>query len=139
MLTHCVHYSVTVVSILRLNSLMKFRSSSDNPTWDFFDVAIWSDIEMNVGLICVCLPSLRRLLVQLCPAAVRLTRRGRIRVCPVQQQAEGKFSLAMDIMKPLPAVPSGKANQYTFLRPVVVGDSNNLQLVVTVLDTHRSA
>ncbi|KAK5993092.1 hypothetical protein PT974_06520 [Cladobotryum mycophilum] len=63
----CVGTFVTVVSILRLRSLVKFGSNSLNPTWDFFDAGLWSTIEINVGLICVCLPSLRLLLVRLFP------------------------------------------------------------------------
>lgn len=59
--------SVTIVSILRLKSLIAFSYHTDNPTWDFFDVGIWSDIEINVSMICVCLPSFRLLLVRLFP------------------------------------------------------------------------
>ncbi|EFY88258.1 integral membrane protein, putative [Metarhizium acridum CQMa 102] len=58
---------VTVVSILRLTSLIAFSYSTENPTWDFFNVGIWSDIEINVSMICVCLPSIRLLLVRLFP------------------------------------------------------------------------
>lgn len=62
-----VNGSVTIVSILRLRSLIAFSYSTENPTWDFFDVGIWSDIEINVSMICVCLPSFRLLLVRLFP------------------------------------------------------------------------
>ena len=55
------------MSILRLKSLINFSYSTANPTWDFFDVGIWSDIEINVSMICVCLPSLRLMLVRLFP------------------------------------------------------------------------
>ncbi|KAL8336992.1 hypothetical protein RB601_008473 [Gaeumannomyces tritici] len=57
---------VTVVSILRLQSLVEFASSS-NPTWDHWDITHWSAIEINVGIICACLPSLRLLLVRIFP------------------------------------------------------------------------
>lgn len=59
--------SVTVVSILRLQSLVEFRADTLNPTWDFFSVALWSDIEINVGIMCICMPSLRVLLTRLWP------------------------------------------------------------------------
>lgn len=62
-----IEFSVTVVSILRLSSLVEFRADSLNPTWDFFNVALWSDIEINVGIICVCMPSLRVLLTRIFP------------------------------------------------------------------------
>ncbi|KAK7979840.1 hypothetical protein PG989_012297 [Apiospora arundinis] len=57
---------VTIVSILRLQSLVHFAESR-NPTWDQFDVANWSTIEINTGIICACMPSLRLLLVKLFP------------------------------------------------------------------------
>ncbi|KXT11033.1 hypothetical protein AC579_7320 [Pseudocercospora musae] len=49
---------VVIISILRLPSLMTLWKSNDvsfvNPM-----VMIWSDIEINVGIICSCLPTLR--------------------------------------------------------------------------------
>ncbi|KAL7939382.1 putative PTH11-type G-protein coupled receptor protein [Trichoderma chlorosporum] len=63
----CLGAFVTVVSILRLRSLIQFGSDSPNPTWDFYDVSVWSVVEINVGLICICLPSLRLLLVRIFP------------------------------------------------------------------------
>ncbi|KAM3534879.1 hypothetical protein MY4038_001780 [Beauveria bassiana] len=57
---------VTVVSILRLRSLVGF-ANSNNPTWDQWEVAYWSTIEVNIGMICTCLPSLRLLLIRLFP------------------------------------------------------------------------
>ena len=46
---------------------MEFSYSTNNPTWDFFNVGLWSDIEINVGIICLCLPSFRLLLVHIFP------------------------------------------------------------------------
>lgn len=57
---------VTVVSVLRLQSLMKYASST-NVTWDNTSVAIWSTIELNVGMICTSLPTLRLLAVRVWP------------------------------------------------------------------------
>jgi hypothetical protein len=57
---------VTIVSILRLQSLVHFAKSL-NPTWDDFLVAQWSTIEINVGIVCACMPSMRVLLVRLFP------------------------------------------------------------------------
>lgn len=59
-------YSVTIVSILRLQSLLYFYSSS-NPTWDLWHTAWWSTIEINIGLICACLPTIRLILVRMWP------------------------------------------------------------------------
>lgn len=41
---------VTVVSILRLQALVHFSTSS-NPSWEFYDVAIWSSTEIGVGIV----------------------------------------------------------------------------------------
>jgi hypothetical protein len=57
---------VTVVSILRLKSLMKYASST-NVTWDNIPVAIWSTIELNVGMMCTSLPTVRLLAVRIWP------------------------------------------------------------------------
>ncbi|EWZ28632.1 uncharacterized protein FOBCDRAFT_227717 [Fusarium oxysporum Fo47] len=55
---------VTVVSVIRLQTLVLFAKSS-NPTWDYWNVAVWSVIEIHVGMICTCLPTLRLILVRL--------------------------------------------------------------------------
>ncbi|KAK2044521.1 CFEM domain-containing protein [Colletotrichum somersetense] len=66
---------VTVVSILRLQSLVQF-AKSQNPTWDQFGVAMWSTVEINVGIICACLPSIRVIFVGLFPKILGSTRTG---------------------------------------------------------------
>ncbi|KXH27473.1 CFEM domain-containing protein [Colletotrichum salicis] len=66
---------VTVVSILRLQSLVAF-AKSQNPTWDQFEVATWSTVEINVGIICACMPSIRVILVGFFPKLLGTTRRG---------------------------------------------------------------
>ena len=58
--------SVTIVSILRLQSLI-FFANSKNPTWDQWIVGWWSTIEVNVGMICTCLPTVRLILVRAWP------------------------------------------------------------------------
>lgn len=60
-------HSVTVVSIVRLQSLVSF-ANSDNPTWDNLRVSQWSTIEVNVGIICACMPTLRLILLRVFPA-----------------------------------------------------------------------
>ncbi|KAH0429611.1 CFEM domain-containing protein [Colletotrichum camelliae] len=66
---------VTVVSILRLQSLVAF-AKSQNPTWDQFEVATWSTVEINTGIICACMPSVRIILVGFFPKLLGTTRRG---------------------------------------------------------------
>lgn len=54
------------MSILRLESLVTHDASSLNATWVKQEVAIWSTVEVNVGIICACLPSIRTLVVMAC-------------------------------------------------------------------------
>ncbi|KAH7155938.1 hypothetical protein EDB81DRAFT_840170 [Dactylonectria macrodidyma] len=63
----CVGAFMTVISIIRLHSLIKFSLDVANPTHDFVSATTWSVVEMNVGIMCACLPSLRYLLVRLFP------------------------------------------------------------------------
>ncbi|CAK7201709.1 hypothetical protein SEUCBS139899_004421 [Sporothrix eucalyptigena] len=65
---------VTVVSILRLHSLLSFANST-NPTWDNYEVINWSTIEINVGIICACLPSARLILVHFFPRVLGSSQR----------------------------------------------------------------
>ncbi|KAG6000092.1 hypothetical protein E4U21_005856 [Claviceps maximensis] len=69
----CVGTFITVFSTLRLRSLVKFGLNTTNPTWDFFDVGLWSTIEINVGIICTCMPTVRLFLVRLFPRRLGTT------------------------------------------------------------------
>ncbi|UKZ60810.1 uncharacterized protein TrAtP1_002080 [Trichoderma atroviride] len=59
----------TVISIVRLRSLFHFGNSA-NPTWDHWNVAYWSTVEVNVSIICTCLPSIRLILAHLFPRII---------------------------------------------------------------------
>ncbi|KAH7124810.1 hypothetical protein B0J13DRAFT_565654 [Dactylonectria estremocensis] len=58
---------ITVVSIVRLRALVKFATDIENLTWDYLETVRWSFIEINVGIFCVCMPSLRLFLAYLFP------------------------------------------------------------------------
>lgn len=47
---------VTVISIVRLASLVKFRKTA-NTTNDYWGVTVWSTVEITVGIMCACMPS----------------------------------------------------------------------------------
>ncbi|XPS79832.1 hypothetical protein M3J09_011803 [Ascochyta lentis] len=57
---------VTVVSMLRLRSLVHFANTTDM-TWDYLEASLWSVIECQVGIICTCMPSIRLGLTRLFP------------------------------------------------------------------------
>ncbi|KAJ5214982.1 hypothetical protein N7468_010661 [Penicillium chermesinum] len=59
---------VTLVSILRLRSLIVF-ASTENLSWDYVSVGYWSTVECDVGIICACLPAIRSLLCRVLPGA----------------------------------------------------------------------
>ncbi|EFQ89000.1 hypothetical protein P3342_009549 [Pyrenophora teres f. teres] len=57
---------VVFVSAIRLYSLIHF-ASTENITWNYVDAGIWSLIEINVSIICGCMPAHRLLIVKLWP------------------------------------------------------------------------
>ncbi|RDW85256.1 hypothetical protein BP6252_02846 [Coleophoma cylindrospora] len=56
-----------ITSIVRLRFLITFGNSKD-PTWDNVTPAIWSLVEINVAMICACLPAIRVIIVRWIPA-----------------------------------------------------------------------
>lgn len=53
--------SVITISCLRVQTLTKY-SNTLNPTYDTLASGIWSNVELNVGVICICMPAFRRFL-----------------------------------------------------------------------------
>ncbi|KAF2142053.1 GMC oxidoreductase [Aplosporella prunicola CBS 121167] len=76
MLMFCVGFFVTVVSILRLQVLIKFGGTS-NLTWDYVSVGYWSTVEVHVGIICACMPAMRSLFTHFMPKAMGQTTQGK--------------------------------------------------------------
>ncbi|TQN72259.1 Satratoxin biosynthesis SC1 cluster protein 4 [Colletotrichum shisoi] len=65
-LMFCVGTFVTIVSILRLQSLVRFANSK-NPTWDQYGIAFWTCLEVPTGIICCCMPAMRLILIKSFP------------------------------------------------------------------------
>ncbi|KAH8889021.1 hypothetical protein GQ53DRAFT_604331, partial [Thozetella sp. PMI_491] len=57
---------VTGCSVYRLQSLLQFGRST-NPTFDYTRVGVWSIIEIDVSVICTCMPGIAALLRRVCP------------------------------------------------------------------------
>jgi hypothetical protein len=55
-----------VISAVRLQFLVNV-SHTVNPTWDQSDIVKWSDLEIAVGILCACLPSIRLILARSMP------------------------------------------------------------------------
>ncbi|OAQ65351.2 hypothetical protein VFPPC_06466 [Pochonia chlamydosporia 170] len=56
---------VTLVSVIRLNYLLKGNLQDPDITWNFVDIGLWSVIEGNIAMVCACLPFLRPILNKL--------------------------------------------------------------------------
>ncbi|KAM5348910.1 hypothetical protein ACJ41O_008733 [Fusarium nematophilum] len=67
---------VTAMSIVRLKSLRQFEPKVQNPTWEYLDTVNWSTAEIQVGIICTCLPVSRLLLVHLFPSVFGTSAQG---------------------------------------------------------------
>ncbi|KAE9364036.1 hypothetical protein N431DRAFT_475032 [Stipitochalara longipes BDJ] len=61
-----IGFFVCIVSILRLHTLKVAVETSD-PTWDDEAAATWSALELNMGIVCSCLPTLRPLVTRILP------------------------------------------------------------------------
>ncbi|KAI1776627.1 hypothetical protein F4818DRAFT_411256 [Hypoxylon cercidicola] len=68
-----VGFFITVVSIVRLNSLIRFGTTS-NVTQDNVEAGYWSTIEVPVGIICACMPAVRSLFSLALPKLFGTTR-----------------------------------------------------------------
>jgi hypothetical protein len=92
-------HSVCIVSILRLQFLVAISNSSD-PTYDNPPAATWSSVEINVGIICSCLPLLRPLLTRFLPniftTRVRTDNLGPKRYATIQSTHGSKFGRSRD-------------------------------------------
>ncbi|KAJ9247285.1 hypothetical protein DTO280E4_874 [Paecilomyces variotii] len=72
MFMFCLGFFVTIVSIIRLQSLVEFATTS-NVTWDYVAIGYWSTIEVHVGVVCACLPAIRSLLLHIFPSVFKST------------------------------------------------------------------
>ncbi|KAF1994515.1 hypothetical protein P154DRAFT_585650 [Amniculicola lignicola CBS 123094] len=68
----------TITTILRLRSLLIFHISV-NPTWDYVPVTVWTELELGCIFVCLCLPSVRILLVRILPAGMLASLKSRTR------------------------------------------------------------
>ncbi|KAK5213276.1 hypothetical protein LTR20_009396 [Exophiala xenobiotica] len=61
-----VGFVITIISILRLRSLIQFAKTT-NPTFDNSPAVYWSVLECDMFIICCCMPSTRNLLKRIFP------------------------------------------------------------------------
>ncbi|KAK6510253.1 hypothetical protein TWF481_004970 [Arthrobotrys musiformis] len=75
MMIFALGFFICIVSILRLRFLIILSKSMD-PTWDQPATAYWSAIEMNISIVCACLPALKPLLSLMAPSIFGTTASG---------------------------------------------------------------
>lgn len=76
LLMFMVGFFVTIVSAIRLRSLIEF-GTTQNVTQDYVEVGYWSTIEVPVGIICACMPAIRSLFSKVLPSLFGTTRGGK--------------------------------------------------------------
>ena len=57
---------VTACSIVRLGTALKWGKST-NPTYDYTNLAVWSLIEITIGVVCACMPGIANLMRRVWP------------------------------------------------------------------------
>jgi hypothetical protein len=62
----CLGGITCVVSLMRLQSLYAV-SVSEDISWDNPMAALWSNLEVNIGIICSCLPTLKTCVMRIFP------------------------------------------------------------------------
>lgn len=65
-------FGLVVTIIIRLQTLVSFFNSR-NPTYDFFAPALWSALEVYIGIICACLPAAKVFFFRVAPKWVGLS------------------------------------------------------------------
>ncbi|UPX11213.1 uncharacterized protein EKO05_0001833 [Ascochyta rabiei] len=61
-----VGFIIIAVSCMRIQTLAQY-STTRNTTYDTISRDMWSNIEINVGVICICMPAIRRFLAHTLP------------------------------------------------------------------------
>lgn len=62
----CLGFFTCIISCVRLSTLHKGIHTQD-PFWDNAPAAYWSVVELNCGILCACLPTLRPLIQRVIP------------------------------------------------------------------------
>lgn len=71
-LTRSFHASTCIISVYRITTLRAAADSSD-PTWENTDAAVWSLLELSIGVLAACLPTLKPLFALALPRLFRST------------------------------------------------------------------
>ncbi|KFY46047.1 hypothetical protein V495_02687 [Pseudogymnoascus sp. VKM F-4514 (FW-929)] len=86
MMMFSVGIFVTIVSVVRLRTFTKYANTT-NLTQDYVELGYWSTIEVPVGVICACMPSIRALFRNVFPNIFGTTQKG--------QSSSGRLSTTL--------------------------------------------
>ncbi|OBT73679.1 hypothetical protein VF21_06164 [Pseudogymnoascus sp. 05NY08] len=75
MMMFSVGVFVTIVSVVRIRAFTKYANTT-NLTQDYVELGYWSTIEVPVGVICACMPSIRALFRNVFPSIFGTTQKG---------------------------------------------------------------
>ncbi|EFQ34111.1 uncharacterized protein GLRG_09255 [Colletotrichum graminicola M1.001] len=64
---------VTIISMVRLHTILSVDLKSPDITWNFCSTIIWTNVEANIAIVCACLPSLKPLLSLLIDGTLKST------------------------------------------------------------------
>ncbi|KAF2180449.1 hypothetical protein K469DRAFT_672921 [Zopfia rhizophila CBS 207.26] len=77
-----------IVRMIRVGTVLGNKVAMD-PSWDFYDVSIWTSTEIYVSLICASAPGIKPLVAKLPPQLLGTTLRSRTRTRSARQQSDG--------------------------------------------------
>lgn len=94
--------STVIMSCLRIGSLTRY-ATTHNPTYDTLSSAVWSSIEVDVGVFCICMPAFRRFLSYAMPKCFGTTTQGST---PMNGEAPMRLSNGRRHTKRKSAIPT---------------------------------
>ncbi|KAJ8117815.1 hypothetical protein OPT61_g1079 [Boeremia exigua] len=122
---------VIVISALRLYTLAHFAKSK-NITWDYFEAGYWSLLEIDVSIICGCMPAHRLLVSRLWPIIRSTFHSGRQSSAKPSSNSGGIASTLTGHKKPINVSTRSKMEDASDFVPLVDMDSTNLQHPATI-------
>ncbi|KAI8669647.1 CFEM domain-containing protein [Fusarium keratoplasticum] len=91
MLMFSVGFFVTIVSIVRLQSLASYATTS-NVTQDYVEIGYWSTIEVPVSILCACMPAIRSLFSLVFPKVFGTTARSKSEYANISEGKQASSS-----------------------------------------------
>jgi hypothetical protein len=111
-------------------------ANSENITWDYSEAAWWSTVELHVGIICACLPSLRALFISLGVRILGSSKGTSKATYGYNANSSAGFGSSLPAEKPGQNIPK-RGDEGDFIPLVDVQDSkiSNRQFGVAVSET----